>query len=47
VPEPVEPKHAEPAGNYAQKQPEIIRRPARRKKKREESSKYIQLSFDF
>lgn len=47
APEPVEPKHAEPAGNYAQKQPEIIRRPARRKKKREESSKYIQLSFDF
>ena len=46
-PEPVEPKHAEPAGNYAQNQPEIIRRPARRKKKREESSKYIQLSFDF
>ena len=47
VPEPAEPKHAEPAGNYAQNQPEIIRRPARRKKKREESSKYIQLSFDF
>lgn len=47
APEPVEPKRTESAGNYAQKQPEIIRRPARRKKKREESSRYIQLSFDF
>ena len=46
-PEPVEPKRTELAGNYTQDQPEIIRRPARRKKKREESSKYIQLSFDF
>lgn len=47
VPEPVEPKRTESAGNYTQNQPEIIRRPARRKKKREEPSKYIQLSFDF